>query len=202
MLSMAGGPIDWEIDAGALVSKANGKRSNHLVSKLHFRDALIHVEFMLPTTTSGNSGIYIHGLYELQILNSSDKQELSDADAGAIYGFAPPLVNACLEPERWQIYDIEYRAPVRDAEGAIVKVGSITAKLNGQIVQDNTQIGEPRSRYHPYRYGTTPYLEAVAKKMRTTMTGPLVLQDHDSPVRFRNVWILPLDDQAYLHQPK
>ncbi len=201
MLSMAGRPINWKIDSGALVSRANGKRSNHLVSKLHFRDALIHVEFMLPSTTSGNSGIYIHGLYELQILNSAGKQTLSDADAGAIYGFAPPLVNACLEPERWQVYDIEYRSPICDAQGTIVKAGSITAKLNGQIVQQNAKIGEPRSRYHPYRYGNTPYLDGIATRMKATMTGPLVLQDHDSPVRFRNVWVLPLDEQAYLYSP-
>lgn len=201
MVGMSGRPIDWKVDAGSLVSTAGNKRSNHLVSKLHFRDALIHVEFMLPKNSVGNSGIYLHGLYELQILNSADKKVMTDSDAGAVYGFSPPLVNACLQSERWQVYDIEYRAPVRDEKGAFVEPGSITAELNGQIVQDHLEITEPRSRYNPYRYGTTRYLETIAAQQLKTMTGPLFLQDHDSPVRFRNVWVLPLDDQSFLYEP-
>ena len=87
---------------------------------------------------------------------------MSDSDAGAVYGFSPPLVSACLKPERWQVYDIEYRAPVRDEKGAVVELGSMTAKLNGKTVQDNLRIAVSRSRYHPYRYGTTRYLETIA----------------------------------------
>jgi hypothetical protein len=201
-LSMAGGEIDWPIENGTLVSTRGQRRTNHLVSKLHFRDAEIHVEFMLPQKTSGNSGVYIHGNYELQIYNSFGKEEPEMGDMGAIYGFAEPLANACRKPGQWQAYDVRYRAPRRDENSKIVREGSITAFLNGVKVQDNTTFGEPRSRWHPYRYGTTPYLLAIWERQKKTMTGPVFLQDHDSPVRFRNVWVLPLDDHAFMYEPK
>ncbi len=195
-LSMAGGKIDWAVEDGCLVSARGKRRSNHLVSKFHFRDADIHVEFMLPAKGSGNSGIYIHGNYELQIFKSHDKKKLDQGHMGAIYGFAPPLVNAAKPPGEWQVYDIRYQAPRRDKSGKIVEEGQITAWLNGQVVQKGTRFGEPRSKYHPFRYGTTPYLQTIWAKQKETMVGPVFLQDHDSPVRFRNVWVRPLDKLA------
>ncbi len=200
-VSMAGGAIDWPIVDGALESTRDKRRSNHLVSTVHFRDADIHVEFQLPETGSGNSGIYIHGNYELQIFNSYGRTELTQNEMGAIYGFAPPLVNASRKPGEWQVYDIRYRAPRRDASGAIVEEGSVTAWLNGQKVQDNTTFGEPRSKYHPYRYGTTPYLQAIWTTQKQTSVGPVFLQDHDTPVRFRNIWLRPLDELAEFYNP-
>ena len=163
-LSMSGGKIDWPIESGSLVSSRGKGRSNHLVSKLHFRDAEIHVEFMLPKNGSGNSGIYIHGNYELQIFNSYGKKKLNQGDMGSVYGFSPPLVNASRPPGEWQVYDIRYAAPRRDKTGKIVKDGAITAWLNGKKVQDNARFGEPRSIYHPFRYGTTPYLQTIWKQ--------------------------------------
>ncbi len=198
---MEGGTIDWPIQEGALVSTSGNRRSNHLVSKLHFRDADIHVEFMTPNKGSGNSGVYIHGNYELQIINSFGKKTLEMGDMGAIYGFSKPLVGAGRRPGEWQVYDIRYQAPRRDRDGKIVKEGSITAWLNGQKVQENARVGEPRSQYHPYRYGTTPYLRQIWKQQQKTMTGPLFLQDHDNPTRFRNVWVRPVDEKAFLYQP-
>jgi hypothetical protein len=199
-LSMDGGEINWPIEDGTLVSTRGQRRTNHLVSKLHFRDADIHVEFLLPEETSGNSGVYIHGNYELQIFNSFGREELKMEDMGAIYGFSLPLANACRKPGEWQVYDIRYRAPRRDDNSAIVQDGSVTAYLNGVKVQDNTTFGEPKSRWHPYRYGTTPYLQEIWKRQKKTMTGPVFLQDHDSPVRFRNVWVRPLDDRALMYE--
>ncbi len=196
-LSMAGGPIDWATEDGTLISARSKRRSNHLVSGLHFRDADMHVEFMLPDKGTGNSGIYIHGNYEMQIFNSHGKEQLDQGDMGALYGFAKPLVNAARKPGEWQVYDIRYRAPRRDETGKIVEEGSITAWLNGQQVQDNTRFGEPRSKYHPFRYGTTPYLQTIWKRQLQTSTGPVFLQDHDNPVRFRNVWVKPLDKLAF-----
>jgi hypothetical protein len=199
---MDGKEINWPVEDGALVSTRGKRRSNHLVSKLHFRDAEIHVEFKLPQKTSGNSGIYLHGNYELQIYNSFGKETLGMGDMGAIYGFAEPQANACRPPGEWQVYDIQYRAPRRDKSGKIVKKGSITAWLNGQRVQNNTRFGEPRSKYHPYRYGTTPYLQKIWKRQKQTMTGPVFLQDHDSPVKFRNIWVRPLDNHAFIYDPE
>ncbi|WP_158545226.1 3-keto-disaccharide hydrolase [Bremerella cremea] len=200
-LGKTGSPIDWPNENGVLTSTKGNARSNHIVSQLHFRDADIHVEFMLPEKGSGNSGIYIHGNYELQILNSAGKEKLDQGDMGAVYGFAPALVNAAKAPGEWQVYDIRYRAPRRDAAGKIVAEGQITAWLNGQKVQDGTKLSEPRSSYHPFRYKTTPYLDAIAAKQLKTSVGPVFLQDHDNPVKFRNVWVKPLDDQALTYEP-
>ena len=200
-LNKDGGKTDWPSEDGALVSTSGTRRANHVVSKVHFRDADIHVEFMLPLKGSGNSGVYIHGHYELQIINSFGKKKPGIEDAGAIYGFSEPLVNACRKPGEWQVYDIRYRAPRRDAGGKIVEKGSITAWLNGQKAQDNARFGEPRSTYHPYRFHTTPYLQEIWKRQKKTMTGPVFLQDHHNRTRFRNVWVRPLDDRAFLYEP-
>ncbi len=172
-LNMSGGTIDWPIEDGALVSTRSKQRSNHLVSKFHFRDAEIHVEFLVPDKGSGNSGVYIHGNYELQIFNSYGKQQIGMGDMGAIYGFSKPLANASRKPGEWQVYDIRYRAPRRDKNGQIAEEGTVTAWLNGMKVQDNSTFGEPRSKYHPYRHGTTPYLQEIWQRQQKTMTGPL-----------------------------
>ncbi len=200
-VSMAGEAINWPIDAGALVSTQKPGNINHLCSRLHFRDADIHVEFLLPEKGPGNSGIYIHGNFELQIINSHEAQELTQQEMGSVYGFAPPLVNAARPPGQWQVYDIRYRAPRRNAEGQVETPGSITAWLNGQLVQNGTQFEEPRSSFHPFRHGVTDYLKTIYPQQKSTATGPLFLQDHNSPVRFRNVWVQPLDDKAFLYEP-
>lgn len=199
--SMQGEAINWPIEDGTLVSTKHGSRVNHIVSQWHFRDADIHVEFMVDPKGAGNSGIYLHGNYELQIYNSFGKEHPSEHDEGALYGFSKPLLNAARPAGEWQVYDIRYRAPRRDSEGKITEEGFVTAWLNGEKVQDHTRFSEPRSVYHPFRYGTTPYLKVIAKQMSQTQTGPVFLQDHDSPARFRNVWIRPLDDKAFLYEP-
>ena len=200
-LSKTGQKINWPIQEGGLVSTKGGNNSNHIVSSVHFRDAVIHVEFLLPAEGSGNSGVYIHGNYELQIIRSHGKKDVTQKDMGALYGFAKPLVNAARKPGEWQVYDILYEAPRRDGKMKIVKKGTITAWLNGQLVQRNTRFGEPRSVYHPYRHQTTPYLKAIFEKQKKTMTGPVFLQDHGHKVRFRNVWVMPLDDESKAYEP-
>ncbi len=201
-LSMAGEVINWPVKDGELISTPARGRTNHLVSKLHFRDAEIHVEFLLPDQGPGNSGVYLHGHYELQIYNSLGKAEPTMDDMGAIYGFSKPLANACRKPGEWQVYDIRYQAPRRDESGKIVQEGSLTAYLNGVKVQDHATFGEPRSKYHPFRYGSTPYLSKISERQTRTGVGPVFLQDHDAPVRFRNIWVRPLDDHAFLYEPE
>jgi hypothetical protein len=200
-LSMAGEKIDWPIKDGELVSTPKGGNKNHIVSKLHFQDAEIHVEFMLPEKGNGNSGVYIHGNYEVQIFNSFGKEKFTEQDAGALYGFAKPLVNACKKPGEWQVYDIRYKAPRRNEKGMITEDGVITVWLNGQKVQDKTSFGEPKSTFHPFRYGNTPYLDKIAGQQKKTSTGPLFLQDHGNPVKFRNVWVKPNDGNAFVYEP-
>ena len=173
-LGMSGGPINWPIEEGTLVSTPGNWRSNHLVSKLHFRDAEIHVEFMLPEKTSGNSGVYVHGNYELQIFNSFGSKTPRRGDAGAIYGFAKPLIGACRKPGEWQVYDIIWEAPRFDG-GSLVTPAFVTVLLNGVVLHHRKELlGHTSHRvltdYEPH-----------------DPVGPLMLQDHGDPVRFRNI---------------
>ena len=200
-LSMAGEKIDWPIKDGVIVSTPK-KNQNHIVSKLHFKDADIHVEFLLPEKGPANSGVYIHGNYEIQIFNSFGKRMVTQEDAGALYGFAPPLVNACRKPGEWQVFDIRYRAPRRDRAGKIIENGTVTVWFNGKKVQDTTRFVEPKSVYHPFRFGTTPYLEKIRDRQKKTMIGPVFLQDHGNPVKFRNVWVVPADEYALIYEPE
>ena len=148
--SKTGEEPNWKVENGELISTRGGLRSNHISSKFHFRDAKIHVEFCDSDVNGGNSGIYLHGLYELQIYNSYGKEKPTMQDCGAIYGISIPKVNAALPPGEWQTYDITFIAPRRDADGKIIKPGSITAWLNGKLVQDKAEIQGPVSQYHPY----------------------------------------------------
>ncbi len=200
-LSMTGEKIDWPVVGGVMVPTPR-KNRNHVVSKLHFKDADIHVEFLLPEKGPGNSGVYIHGHYEVQIFNSFGRKKVTQEDAGAVYGFSPPLENACRKPGEWQVFDIRYRAPRRDESGKIVEDGAATVWFNGKKVQDGARFGEPKSVFHPFRFGNTPYLDKIRDRQRKTMTGPVFLQDHGNPVKFRNVWVLPADKHAFTYEPE
>ena len=191
--SMAGGPIDWPVHDGSLVVNDGLKRVNHLVSTVVFRDADIHAEFLTSPVAAGNSGLYLHGQYEMQIADSFGIVTPTDQDEGSLYRFARPLVNAALPTGKWQVYDVRFIAPRRDAAGAITTPGSVTAWLNGRVVQCGLRFLEPRSPYVPYRYGATDHTRALEKRLLETGEGPLFLQEHGSPTRFRNVWIRRLD---------
>ncbi|MFM8413113.1 MAG: family 16 glycoside hydrolase [Planctomycetota bacterium] len=190
-VAMDGGPIDWRVQDGTLVVTKSPRRANHVVSEVVFRDADIHAEFLVDKAADGNSGLYIHGLYEMQILDSFGVEPPTDQDEGSLYRFAKPLVNASRPAGEWQVYDIRYTAPRRDAAGNVTQPGTITAWLNGRLVQDGVEFTEPRSPYIPYRYGVTEHLRTVQKRLAETGQGPLFLQEHGSPTRFRNVWIVP-----------
>jgi hypothetical protein len=195
--NMAGGPIDWQVDTdGALVVKATDGNSNHIVSTARFQDADIHVEFMIAPAAKGNSGLYLHGHYEMQIHDSFGVEPPTEQDEGSLYRFGKPIVNAARPVGEWQVYDIRFIAPTRDAAGAIVKPGSVTAWLNGSLVQNGLEFTEPRSPYVPYRHGATEFLRGIEKELLATGRGPLFLQDHGSPTRFRNVWVKPLDGRS------
>ena len=191
-VGMGGGPIDWKVEDGTLVVTQSPKHANHIVSTVVFRDADIHAEFVVSPKAKGNSGLYIHGHYEMQIHDSFGVESPTEQDEGSLYRFAKPLVNASRPCGEWQVYDIRFIAPRRDAAGRITRQGSITAWLNGRLVQDGTSFTEPRSPFIPFRHGVTEYLRGVERQLRATDSGPLFLQDHGSPTRFRNVWIRPL----------
>ena len=190
---MDGGPLDWEVRDGSLVVRATAGRANHAVSSVMFRDADIHVEFMVDEAAGGNSGLYLHGLYELQIADTAGVAAPTDADQGGLYRFARPACNAALPAGQWQVYDVRFIAPRRDAAGSVVTPGRLTAWLNGFLVHNGTSFTEPRSPYVPFRHGVTDHMRQVKRRLDEHGAGPLVLQDHGSPTRFRNLWIRPLD---------
>lgn len=195
-LDVEGNACKWPVQDGIL-TVATG----FIVSKLHFRDAQIHAEFSVPTKEAGNSGLYIHGHYEMQISDTGGRNEANKEMIGSLYRFEAPLVNAGRKADQWQSYDVIYKAP-RYSGGKISEPGTITALLNGVLVQDHIQFTEPRSPYTPYVYHQTPYTLKILESLKRTDAGPLYLQDHQSPVRYRSVWIRPLDGHAGDFQAK
>ena len=155
-LNVKGAPCQWPVVDGAMVV-----RDGFVVSKLHFRDAQIHVEFAVPDEKkkggwAGNSGVYIFGMYEMQILDSWRNPVQPKETVGALYNISPPLVNAVRRPGEWQVYDILYTAPRRGDQGKVVQPGEITALLNGVLVQHKVHFTESVSPWNPLVYQTTP----------------------------------------------
>jgi hypothetical protein len=130
--------------SGAMLTCATG--AGDVYSTETFRSAQIHVEFAIPAMPNqkgqmrGNSGVYLQGRYELQVLDSFDNPTYPTGMLGALYGQAPPLVNAARKPEEWQTYDIVFRAPTCNASGVVERRGSVTVLLNGVLVQDHVEI--------------------------------------------------------------
>jgi len=178
-----GKPIGCTIENGAMACKTG---VGNIFSKSTFRSAQIHLEFSIPnmpgeqSQTRGNSGVYLQGRYEIQILDSYQNPTYPTGALGALYGQAAPLVNAARAPETWQSYDILFNAPKCDG-AAVADPGSVTVLLNGVLVQNHTVIR--------HETGVCDFGDA----------GPLMLQDHNfegAPVtvmRFRNIWYRPLD---------
>jgi len=161
-----------------------------LVSHQEFGDQHVHVEFRLPEMPGqdgqarANSGVYIQGRYEIQILDSHG-QPPDVHGCGAIYDIAAPRINACWAPELWQFYDVIFRAPRFDETGKVVRNARITVRQNGVLIHNDLEL----PRVTPGGLGNQP----VAK-------GPLLLQDHGDPVRFRNVWVEPLEPEEVAPQ--
>jgi hypothetical protein len=148
-------------------------------SKEEFQDFTLHLEFQTPFMAEargqarGNSGMYLHNRYEVQILDSFGLEGL-DNECGGIYQIARPIVNMCYPPLSWQTYDVEMTGARFDADGKKTSPAKVTIKLNGVVIHDKLELK-----------GKTPGgadTEAPGK-------GPLFLQDHGDPVRFRNIWV-------------
>jgi hypothetical protein len=157
-----------------------------LVTRRSFGDVQLHLEWATPTPPTGdgqergNSGVFLMGLYELQILDSHGNDTYPDGQAAALYGQEPPLVNACRPPGAWQTYDIVFRRPRFSADGNVTAPARITVLHNGVLVQDAAAFwGRTR---HAARATYEPHPDRL----------PLALQDHGNPMRFRNIWIREL----------
>ena len=147
-----------------------------------FGDMQLHVEWSEPLDVKGksqergNSGILLMGKYEIQVLDSYESQTYADGQAAAIYGQYPPLVNAMRKPGEWQMYDIFFEAPRFDGD-KLVKPAYVTVVHNGVLVQNHKEI-----------LGDTPHAKRGVYKSHPAEL-PLQLQNHHSPVRFRNIWV-------------
>ncbi len=183
--SDAGGPAAWQLMAGGVMQakpKAGGIHTKDV-----FGDVQLHVEWASPNPPHGkdqdrgNSGVFLMGKYEVQVLDSYDNITYADGQAGAVYGQFPPLVNASRAPGQWQSYDIVFHRPHFDAAGKVVAPARFTVFHNGVLVQDNVSALGPTThmRRDPY--------EAHADRL------PVGLQDHGHPVRFRNIWARDLE---------
>lgn len=152
-----------------------------VTSKQKFGDCTLHLEFRTPFMPAaagqarGNSGCYLQGRYEVQILDSYGL-EGKDNECGGIYSVRNPSVNMCLPPLAWQTYDIEYVAARYDAASTKTANAKITVRHNGVLIHENVELP----------HGTT-----AAPVAEGPEDGPLFLQDHGNPVRFRNIWLLP-----------
>ena len=193
--AMNGEPIDWSEEDSVLTATQSKQHRNHIVSTEFFQDADIHVEFMTSPVAHGNSGLYIHGHFEMQIYDSFGVKNFTQQDEGSLYRFMKPLINASRPTGAWQVYDIRFIAPRRDDRGGIGSPGILKAWLNGQLVQNEVAFTEPRSPYIPYKHGVTPYLKKIEQTLHETGSGPLFLQDHGSPTKFRNIWIKRLPEE-------
>jgi hypothetical protein len=177
-----GKPAQWNVQNGEMV--VNPVAGN-IHTKQKFGDCQLHVEWAEPTPPQGNSqgrgnsGVFLMGRYEVQVLDSYDNPTYADGQAGAIYGQTPPLVNACRKPGEWQSYDIIFTAP-RFENGKKVTPAYVTVLQNGVAIQNHTAI-----------LGTTQH-RAVPGAEPEDPTGPLELQDHGNPIRYRNIWVRPL----------
>jgi Domain of Unknown Function (DUF1080) len=177
-LSAWNGGEHWKIANGNATAFKGG-----ITTKEKFGDCQIHVEFATPSEVKGNgqgrgnSGVYIMGRYEVQILDSYENTTYFDGQCASLYKQQPPMVNACRKPGEWQTYDIIFTAPRFDDKGQLLKPAYITVLQNGIVVHNHYEL-----------QGTTSYLEAPKYKKHPEKE-PLSLQFHGNPVQFRNIWI-------------
>jgi hypothetical protein len=181
-----GGPTKWVVKDGAMECVP---KSGYVRTKEQFADCQLHVEWAAPKNVQGdsqgrgNSGIFLMGLCEVQVLDAYNNPTYADGTANAFYGVNPPLANVIRPPGEFQSVDIVFRRPVYNGD-KVVDPGYITVFCNGVLVQDHTPIEGPGGHLRRTSARAFP-----AK-------GPLKLQDHGNPVRFRNIWYRPLPPRA------
>ncbi|ATY31000.1 3-keto-disaccharide hydrolase [Sphingomonas psychrotolerans] len=181
----------WTVQDNAATSVPGaGGGENALVTRQSFGDVQLHLEFRSPyppaksSQDRGNSGIWFMQRYEIQILDGYNNPTYADGTVGAIYGWKPPLVNPSRPPGEWQSYDVVFERPHFGPDGKLLRPAYITAFLNGVLVQNR----------QPWLGGT------IWRKVGTYAAhgnaAPIQLQDHNSPVSFRNIWVRPLPEMA------
>jgi hypothetical protein len=178
--SADGGPAKWLVRDG-YVEVAPG--TGEIATADKFGDVQLHIEWATPGVVKGdgqergNSGVFLMGHYEIQVLDSYQNETYYHGQAGSVYKQYAPLVNASRKPGEWQAYDIIFHAPRFDDQGKVTDRARVTVLHNGVLIQNNVEI-----------YGNT-YHDRPALYTAHAPEESLRLQDHGNPVRYRNIWI-------------
>jgi hypothetical protein len=179
-----GGKPGWVVADGCVTVK---KGTGVIKTKRVFQDFQLHIEWRTPAEVvgesqgRGNSGIFMQGLYELQVLDNYDNRTYRNGQAGSFYKQYPPLVNVCKKPGVWQTYDVIYTAPRFNEDGTYFTPPTVTVLQNGVLVQNNVKLRGP-----------TEYIGIPEYSVEPHGPGSLILQDHGNPVSYRNIWIREL----------
>lgn len=175
---------EWIVADGCVTVK---RGSGIIKTKRQFSDYQLHIEWRTPAEVvgesqgRGNSGIFMQGIYEVQVLDNYNNRTYRNGQAGSIYKQHPPLVNACKAPGVWQTYDIIYTAPRFNEDGTYFTPPTITVLQNGVLVQNNVKMRGP-----------TEYIGIPEYTVKKHGPGSIELQDHGNPVSYRNIWIREL----------
>lgn len=175
----------WRVHDGIITVD---KKSGDIRTKQKFNNFQLHIEWCVPQNITGesqargNSGVFLQGMYEVQVLDNYKNESYANGSAGSIYKQSAPLVNAMRKPGEWNVYDIIYTAPIFKEDGTYLYRPRVTILHNGILVQNNTEI-----------LGTTEYI-GIPRVVKHG-DGPIILQSHgdpSDPISFRNIWIRPL----------
>lgn len=185
--SVNGGEVEWEIEDGA-VTVVPG--TGNIETKESFGDVQLYIEWRSPMNMDhkgqdrGNSGIFLQGRYEVQVLDADENPTYINGMAGSIYKQTAPLANPTRKPGEWETYNISYKAPRFHEDGSLKEPGRVTVIWNGVVVQNNTEI-----------YGHTAYIGYPEYEAHGE--APIRLQDHNSKVSYRNIWVRRLDNDQF-----
>jgi len=180
--SVEGGEARWNVADGVMEVAS---RSGDIRTREEFGDCQLHLEWAAPAEVKGesqgrgNSGVFMMGRYEIQVLDCHDNPTYADGTTAALYGQYPPLVNACRKPGEWQTYDIVWEAPRFEGD-RVVRPAYLTLLHNGVVVHNHAEVMGGTGHRTPPAYQSHPPV------------GPLRLQDHGDLVRYRNIWYRPL----------
>ena len=183
-----GKPTKWNLVDEALESVRN---SGYVQSKQQFGSCQLHIGFATPRVVKGNgqgrgnSGVFLMGQYEIQVLDSYDNTTYPDGQCGALYGRAKPLVNASRKPGEWQTFDITFHRPLFDEKGNVTRRAKFHVYHNGELIHDQLELSGGTGWRGPH---------SISEYKKHGDKGPIQMQDHGNPVRFRNIWVKELKD--------